>query len=214
MEDSAFAQAVLATAAGLGELDRLQALVESREPDCEELGLAAIHAYIGGHHDALDWLLTLELDVDVTGIQEGTLLHRACADGDVALIERLTEIGADHNHRENAFRATPLDWADHAGQAEAARWILDHAGGQLDLFQTAAHGLSDLARLIVREHPDAVHACQDIWSYPAVQPLRIAVVRGHLDVARLLVERGAQVEHAGGDGKTALDEAQMRGGAD
>ena len=197
-------------AAGLGELDRLRTLVDQGQPSPEELGLAAIHAYIGGHRKTLFWLLTLELDVDVTGIQEGTLLHRACANGDVELIARLSEIGADPNHRGNSFRATPLDWADHAGQTEAVRWIVEHVGGQLDLFQTAAHGLTELARLIVLEHPDDVHETRDIWSYPAVQPLRIAVMQGHLDVARLLVERGARVDHRGGDGITAADEARSR----
>ena len=38
-------------AAGLGEFDRLRALVDREQPDAQELGLAAIQAYIGGHRE-------------------------------------------------------------------------------------------------------------------------------------------------------------------
>lgn len=198
-------------AAGLGDLDRLRSLVGTQCPTLRELGLAALHAYVGNHRRVLGWLLAQEVDLSATGVGNGTLLHRACADGDLSLVARLTALGADHGNRDNPFRATPLDWADHAGQAATVHWIITRARDRLDLFQAAAHGLLDVAREILHRDPKAVIECRHVWRYRAVQALRIAVVRRHRNIAALLLEHGARPDHAGGDGLTALDEARRLG---
>jgi len=56
--------------------------------------------------------------------------------------------------------------------------------------------------------PEAIGACTQIWRMASVEPLRIAVCGGESETAELLLRRGANVNHAGGDGKTALDHAQ------
>lgn len=195
-------------AAGLGELERLQAIVAEDHPGRRALGLAALHAYVIGQSETLDWLLGQPLDLNVTGVGNGTLLHRACAAADLPMVERLTELGADHNNRENPFWATPLDWADHGGQMEAARWVLDHATDRLDIFQASGRGLTDRVRTLLAADPEVVRACTRIWRMPDVEPLRIAACGSGLPAARLLLQHGATVNHVGGDGKTALDQAQ------
>ncbi len=42
-------------------------------------------------------------------------------------------------------------------------------------------------------------------------PLMVASYEGHLDIARLLIERGADMEAKDYDGKTALDWARGKG---
>ncbi len=49
-----------------------------------------------------------------------TPLHHAAWDGDLALIRRLLDAGADPMITEDRFGATPLGWAEHAYQTEAA----------------------------------------------------------------------------------------------
>ena len=49
-----------------------------------------------------------------------TALHHAAWSGDLALIRQLLDAGADRTVRDNRFDATPLGWAQHAYQDEAA----------------------------------------------------------------------------------------------
>ncbi len=195
-------------AAGLGELARLQAVVEDDTPSREALGRAALQAYVSARPETLNWLLARDIDLNVTGVGNGTLLHRAAANGALEFVQRLVELGADLDNRDNPFVATPLDWAVHGGKQDVARWVLSAAVDRLDLFQASAYGLTARAQALLDERPDRVHACRRIWRLPAVQPLRIAVTKGQLEVAALLVQRGASVGHVGGDGLTALDQAR------
>lgn len=59
---------------------------------------------------------------DVNAIDEGgaTALHHAAWEGDLAMIGRLLDAGADPSITDRRFGATPQGWAEHAYQAEAA----------------------------------------------------------------------------------------------
>lgn len=195
------------SAAGLGDLARLEALASGDGVTPDDLGLAALHAYVLGRAETLDWLLERPLNLDVIGVGNGTMLHRACASGDLPMLERLTRLGADHNDRNNPFYATPLDWALHGGQAESARWILTHAADRLDIFQASVRGLEERCGELLAEDRSHAAACQQIWRMPDVQPLRLAICGGHATIASLLLEHGADAGHLGGDGNTALDQA-------
>ena len=52
-----------------------------------------------------------------------TALHRAAWDGDLELIGRLLDAGADPTITDARFDATPLGWAEHAYQTEAAELL-------------------------------------------------------------------------------------------
>ncbi|MHA3018818.1 ankyrin repeat domain-containing protein [Mycobacterium sp. BMJ-28] len=54
-----------------------------------------------------------------------TPLHHAAWDGDLELIGRLLEAGADPGITDLRFDATPLGWAEHAYQTEAAELLRD-----------------------------------------------------------------------------------------
>jgi ankyrin repeat protein len=76
-----------------------------------------------------------------------------------------------------------------------------------NLFQAATYG--DIAN--VRKYLD-LGANIEVKDYRELTSLQIACARGHLDVVRLLLERGANIEAAGGStGQTALILASLEG---
>jgi uncharacterized protein len=66
------------------------------------------------------------------------------------------------------------------------------ADPELDVFEAAAVGRMDRLRELLDEDPSLANA----WAPDGFQPLGLASFFGHLDAARLLVERGAEVNSA------------------
>jgi ankyrin repeat protein len=66
------------------------------------------------------------------------------------------------------------------------------ADPELDVFESAAVGRVDRLRALLDEDPALANA----WAEDGFQPLGLASFFGHLDAARLLVERGAEVNSA------------------
>ena len=68
--------------------------------------------------------LALELGFAVNARMSGehrqTALHTAAEGGHVAIAELLVAAGADVGARDTSFDGTPLDWAEHLGQADVA----------------------------------------------------------------------------------------------
>jgi hypothetical protein len=113
---------------------RLGEAMETREQMWRrQLDWAAEH----GFADRLDLLARHGIDVsgvevvvpsvpdDVNGRDEqgATPLHHAAWDGDVGLIRRLLDLGADPTITDLQFGSTPLGWAEHAYQTEAAELL-------------------------------------------------------------------------------------------
>jgi uncharacterized protein len=63
---------------------------------------------------------------------------------------------------------------------------------ELDVFEAAAVGRTDRLRELLDEDPDLTNA----WAEDGFQPLGLASFFGHVEAARLLVERGAEVNSA------------------
>ena len=66
------------------------------------------------------------------------------------------------------------------------------ADPELDVFEAAAVGCTDRLRDLLDEDPASANA----WAEDGFQPLGLASFFGHVDAARLLVERGAEVNSA------------------
>lgn len=116
---------------------RLGEAMETREQMWQrQMDWAAEH----GFADRLD--LLARHGVDVSGVevvvpsvpddvnsrdeQGATPLHHAAWDGDIGLIQRLLDAGADPTIIDRRFGSTPLGWAEHAYQAEAAELLRPH----------------------------------------------------------------------------------------
>ena len=65
-------------------------------------------------------------DPNVRDEQGATPLHHAAWDGDLELIQRLLDTGTDPNITDLRFGSTPLGWAEHAYQTEAADLLRLH----------------------------------------------------------------------------------------
>jgi len=66
------------------------------------------------------------------------------------------------------------------------------ADPQLDVFEAAAVGRTDRLRELLDGDPSLANA----WAEDGFQPLGLASFFGHVDAARLLVERGAELNSA------------------
>jgi uncharacterized protein len=102
------------------------------------------------------------------------------------------------------------------GDAETARRLAD--GAELDVFEAAALGEAERVHELLDEDPARANAFGD----DGFHPLGLACFFGHVDAARLLLERGADVnalsrnEHvqtaaihaAAASGETGADEAR------
>jgi hypothetical protein len=59
-----------------------------------------------------------------------TPLHHAAWDGDLRLIQQLIDAGADPIIADQRYGATPLGWAEHAYQSEAAELLRPHTAAE------------------------------------------------------------------------------------
>jgi hypothetical protein len=84
----------------------------------ERLALLARHGVEVSGVDAV--VPAVPDDPDTRDADGATALHHAAWDGDLILIERLLAAGADPAVTDTRFGATPLGWAEHAYQTEAA----------------------------------------------------------------------------------------------
>jgi uncharacterized protein len=66
------------------------------------------------------------------------------------------------------------------------------ADPELDVFESAAVGRVDRLRALLEQDPSLANA----WAEDGFQPLGLASFFGHVEAARLLVERGAEVNSA------------------
>lgn len=116
---------------------RLGEAMESRDEMWRrQVGWAAEHGFTGRLE------LLARHGIDVSGVDvvapvfpedpnalddEGaTALHQAAWAGDLELIRRLLDAGADPTRTDRRFGSTPLAWAEHAYQTEAADLLRQH----------------------------------------------------------------------------------------
>ncbi len=226
------AEADVCAAAALGRMDLLRdcfdagGRLRSRPrrggkllSERDAIGLAMLLAYVNGHPEAVDFLLEKDGNWDMTGVNNGTALHRAAWEGDLAMVRRLVARGADLSNRDNPFGATPLSWAYHNKQGEVIRWV--RANGAIDLHDAVCFDLREHVEARLREDPASVNARRDQWNVPRCTPLYWAAwphysdIEGrhsHAESARaelvqLLLDRGADVNAVAGNGLTPLDVA-------
>lgn len=123
-----------------------------------------------------------------------TALMAAAGAGSARAVRLLLDAGADVNARERVQEQTALMWAAIDGHSAVVRTLLD-----------AGADVNAVARPTRLAHEDGNGG--RIWpDFPTggLTALMFAARQGHLDVARLLADRGAALDVANPDGLTAM----------
>jgi len=189
----------------------------------DAIGLALLFAYVNRRHEAVDFLLEKDGNWNMTGVNNGTALHRAAWDGDLAMVKRLVAKGADMSNRDNPFTSTPLSWAQHNKQTEVVEWMRGHC--VIDIHEAVGMNFREHVEARLREDPTSVNKRIDMWEAPQSTPLywaawtKISDVDGEhswdessrVELVKLLLDHGAEPNIVAGDGYTALDVARTAG---
>ena len=156
----------------------------------------------------------------MTGVNNGTALHRAAWAGDLAMVKRLVARGADMSNRDNPFHSTPLSWAQHNKQQATFDWMRRHC--KIDLHEAVCFDLREQVEARLAEDHESINKRIDQWEIPQCTPLhwaawtRVEDIDGthahdqlrRKELVQLLLERGADVNIVAGNGCTALDIAE------
>jgi len=139
-----------------------------------------------------------------------TALMLAARTGKTDAIRLLLEAGAGVNAKESWGGTTALMWAVAEGHAEAAK-LLIAAGADVNArshYVAAANGRGFEGRTpSARRTEEKAEEFASGW----LTPLMFAAREGSLELARILIDAGAGVDAAAGDGKTALALAIFNG---
>ena len=183
-----------------GEPDLVDRLSERDTAELAEMADA-------GNRVGVQTMLDAGVDVNVRGRVWGeAALHRAAFQGHVDVVRLLLERGADVTLRDRCYHSSPLGWAAHAEQRAALDLLLEHPE-RLDLRDAVEFGKAErVAELMGETDPDASIAGGE----PGVL-LRAAAHGGHLDLVRILLERGADPDLRNSEGLSAADYAREQG---
>jgi uncharacterized protein len=171
-------------------------------------------ASINGSARMIDRLIKAGADpkapVNATG---DTALMMAARTGKTDALRVLLESGSEANAKETWGGTTALMWAVAEGHADAAR-LLIAAGADVNArsaYVAAANGRGFEGRTpnITRTETKSEEFASG-W----LTPLMFAARDGRVELARMLVDAGAEVDAGAGDGKTALAMAIFNGNYD
>jgi hypothetical protein len=224
------AKADLFAAAALGRLDLLRPMFDAdgrllARPHRggrfmaarDAIGLAMLYAYVRKRLDAVDFLLEKDGNWNMTGVNNGTAMHRAAWEGDLPMVQRLVGLGADISNRDNPFTSTPLSWAQHNRQQEVFDWMRAHC--RIDLHDAVGFNLLEHVEARLRDDPSSVDRRIDQWDIPQCTALHWAAWPSVNDVAgthvhdpaerarlvAMLLDVGADPNALAGNGMTPLD---------
>jgi len=175
------------------------------------LGVAPLHLAIENRDAAtVNLLLAAGADLTLADRTGETPLMLAARAGDAAIATRLLAAGAPVDARDDKYEQTALMIAAREGHAEIVRLLLE-AGADVDA-QTRAGAVPSFRLPGDNAGSKGVGIVRGGWPDRGMRapvpgaktPLLYATRRGDADVARLLVDAGANLELADADGVTPL----------
>ncbi|WP_165251311.1 ankyrin repeat domain-containing protein [Paludisphaera soli] len=176
-----------------------------------------------GDVDAVRDLLDRGVRPDAGDRARFTALARSTRDGDLAMMQLLLDRGADPNAPgwqtrtpTTAAASRAADCAgEHAPDPRPLEMLLA-AGGRLGMREAVILGDVDLARKLLDEDP-SIDLSGDARYISDMTFLKVAAMHGHPDMARYLLDAGADLEACEPEfdfGWTALSVAALEGRAD
>lgn len=166
---------------------------------------------LGASVDVLD-----DTKTSVDSTARYTPLHGAAWNGNSGTVRVLLENGANPRVRDEKYCATPAGWAAYAGHHETRDLIL---AGPIDLFDVIRFDARDRIVDVLDRDPEALNrpfgeyaSCESDRSW--CSPLAAAVIGDRAEVARILIERGADTTIESPEGLTLWDLATESGKSD
>lgn len=159
-----------------------------------------------GRADVIELLLDLGTPIDVQGITGERALHAAVWTDSAPIAQLLIERGAEIDARERKFNATPLSWAIHLDKPQLAEYFSTVSS---DLFSLVFLGKLERVRSLLDAQPSLLKTVQG--GNTALFRLPDADEDLALEMAELLLSRGADASFKNGAGRTAADEAERKG---
>jgi ankyrin repeat protein len=168
-------------------------------------------AAINGSAPMIDRLLKAGADANASLTPAGdTAVMMAARSGATGAIRVLREAGANLNAKESWGGTTALMWAVSEGHADAAKLLIE-GGADVNArsnYVAAANGRGFEGRTPVASRADAK---SEEFASGWLTPLMLAAREGAPELAGVLLDAGADVNAAAGDGKTALAMAIFNG---
>jgi ankyrin repeat protein len=157
-------------------------------------------------------------DFEVEEERFRALHHAACSDA-VGVVELLIQRGADVDARDGRFNSAPIGWALHNVAPGALALLSRHTRC---VFSLVAGGLIEPLRALLEREPalgrskvegERALGLGQIGAAPGETPLFVLPENEDLalELAELLVARGADPAHRSRAGKTAIERAKERG---
>ena len=188
--------------------------------------------------EALNALLGAGASVDVENDYGATALWVACANRNRQVVQRLLEAGANPNTTLHSGE-TSLMRCVHTGDAGAVGALVEYGAavearepsrGQTALMRAIAGGHPAVVRLLVERGADVTARTEVVqqlrgtgessttspqgstyFEAGGFTPLLFAARHGHREAAMILLDAGAEIDEAAGDGNTPLVGAAMSG---
>lgn len=198
----AFAAAVM-----LDDQQTVQALLAA-DPSLVRVAAPLHRAALQGRTDILGMLLGMGADIHGADHEGATALHRAVQGGSVPAVTLLLDAGAELDRREPRFQGTALSWAVVLEQHEVAAALVPRSQ---DVRALARLGELERLREVLRAAPSlvaerlyGVEAPTALFCFPDDDDTAA-------DVARLLLDSGADRTVRDAKGHTAAEAARYRG---
>ena len=158
-------------------------------------------------HSAAATRLLLELGADPNAPKENgrVPLHEAAWSDNAEVVRLLLDRGASCEIRERDHEATPVGFANHAGNFELRDLLLDHSR---DVFDLAGFGRARQLAEVLASDP-ALARARSAGGHTPLHAVREGPACAQM--LDLLLDRGADLDAAAGDGATPLSAALERG---
>lgn len=199
--------------ADMGLLRFFKTLFNRQNTDWETLHLAINK----GSYEVVESLLNMGVSPNARNPHKQTALLGAVVRCNAPIVELLLSKGANVN-QPDVYGITPLGMAARKGKRNLLELLLSH-GADVDgrdgtvggpLIIATEEGFYELVELLLSKNAD-VNACPERDRRTA---LHTAAYKGHNDIARLLLRRGANVHVVDKDGKAPIDYAAQRGNSE
>ena len=134
---------------------------------------------------------------------KSTALHWAATDGHSDVVEYLVSKGAELDVRDNWHNLTPVGWAtilqypnlsrEKGTQHQKVREFLLEEGAEYDIFSAIALNDLEQVKSLITASPEVLDRRLG-FANGKLQPLHYAIEENKIEVAKLLIERGADTQ--------------------